>query len=386
MKSRVEVENGFGPMGRADSKSHRWVVGRLSAVLLAAALGGSTGCGSRIEESIGSTDTGNPPIIDSGRVSAQLVGEEVYVVGESGAVPGGATVTVSDLTTGKEATVVADDDGSFTIVTSGSDASDSVVVVVQSGGKSTQTTVDVSIGPIPASVPTSDVDEVPAPVVPPSPEPLPTTDVGETQPVEVGDSGPAIAALGHSLPVGTGSSEVDWSAVDWASAVVLPFTDDRMTDVGLWMGTGVDEAWPVGPLTELPYPVNGWLMALHLAGQQMSAGVDVYLHTAFPFEEVFYGVYFVARSMHAGGQTVRVTVGGPYEDYWPDTTQGNAWPAVELTLGEAWAKYFVDFRALGFDAEHLSPHSDPYGAVHFLVAPEQAYDFEVTDLLGLRVE
>lgn len=381
MKSPVEVESGFGQTRRVNTKPHRWAGSRLSGVLLVVTLGGSVSCGARVEESIGSTDTGNPPIIDSARVFARLVGADLYVEGEAGAVPGGATVTVEDPETGEKATAVADADGSFTIVMNDTGESDSVVVVVvATGGGSSQTTLDVSPGPASTAPDTS----TPAPVVPPSPEPLPTTDVGEGQPVEVGDTGPAIAALGQSLPIGVGSSEVDWSTVDWANAVVVPFTEDRMTDIGLWMGTGVDEEWPVGPLTELPYPVNGWLMALHLEGESVAAGLDVYLHTAMPFEEVFYGVYFVARSLQAGGQTVRITVGGPYEDYWPDTTQGNAWPAVELTLGERWAKYFIDFRALGFDAEHLSPHSDPYGAVHFLVAPEQVYDFEVTDLLGLR--
>lgn len=383
MKSRIEGERESRRKVEVGYMSHRWAAPGLLGVFLVAASGGGVGCGSRVADSIGSTDTGNPPIIDTGRITAQLVGAEVRVEGEDGAVPGGAAVTVSDPATGKELTVVADDDGSFVVVMSAEGSSDSVVLVVESGGESTQTVVDVSTEPAPDS-------DVPASAPLSAPPANPVTDAEEpasqaepaTEPAA--DAGSASPAPGMSLPLGAGSSDVDLSMVDWGRSLDIPFEEDSLGRVGLWMGTGLTDAWPVEPVSEPPYPVEAQLLALHLTGEPVAAGVDVYLHTAMPFESLFQGVYFIARSTLAGGQTVRVTVGGPSEDYWTDTSQGQSWPAVELTLGQAWAKYVVDFRALGFDAEHLSPHSDTFGAVHFLVDPEQAYDFEITGLNGLE--
>lgn len=69
-----------------------------------------------------STQTGNPPVIDTARVALYLTSDELRVIGEPGAVdPGGAKVEVTNLRTGKSFTTQAADDGSFDVEVAGSE-------------------------------------------------------------------------------------------------------------------------------------------------------------------------------------------------------------------------------------------------------------------------
>jgi hypothetical protein len=68
-----------------------------------------------------STETGNPPVIDAERVTLMVEHDEVHVVGDKGAVtPGGVTITVRNLVSGKSANSDAAKDGSFDVKAPGS--------------------------------------------------------------------------------------------------------------------------------------------------------------------------------------------------------------------------------------------------------------------------
>jgi hypothetical protein len=70
------------------------------------------------------TQTGNPPVIRTERVSVQLTNLNAHVIGKPGTVsPDGATVEITNLVTGETSTTQAADDGSFdTLVGFGSDS------------------------------------------------------------------------------------------------------------------------------------------------------------------------------------------------------------------------------------------------------------------------
>jgi hypothetical protein len=69
-----------------------------------------------------STQTGNPPVIDTARVALYLTSGELRVIGEPGAVePGGVEVEVTNLRTGTSFTTQAAADGSFDVEVAGSE-------------------------------------------------------------------------------------------------------------------------------------------------------------------------------------------------------------------------------------------------------------------------
>jgi hypothetical protein len=82
-----------------------------------------------------STQTGNPPVIDTERVALRVTSSDVRVSGEPGAVePGGAKVEVKNLTTGMSFTTEAAADGSFDLEVMGSE-NDAYSVRAKSGGR-----------------------------------------------------------------------------------------------------------------------------------------------------------------------------------------------------------------------------------------------------------
>ena len=67
------------------------------------------------------TQTGNPPVLDRGRVTLEVSADEVHIVGKSGAAtPGGASIEVTNGTTGEVITGTAAADGSFDVRVDGS--------------------------------------------------------------------------------------------------------------------------------------------------------------------------------------------------------------------------------------------------------------------------
>jgi hypothetical protein len=89
---------------------------RTLALCLTAAVGSSIhGCGAKVVD-MTSTDTGNPPFVDLGKLSTDTEGGTVTVTGEKGAAsPGGSVVTVTNQRTGKSVSVKANADGSFSV-------------------------------------------------------------------------------------------------------------------------------------------------------------------------------------------------------------------------------------------------------------------------------
>jgi hypothetical protein len=82
-----------------------------------------------------STQTGNPPVIDTERVALRVSRSDVRVIGAAGAVePGGAKVEVKNLTTGMSFTTKAAADGSFDLTISGSE-NDAYSVSAKAGGR-----------------------------------------------------------------------------------------------------------------------------------------------------------------------------------------------------------------------------------------------------------
>jgi hypothetical protein len=67
------------------------------------------------------TETGNPPVIDSRRVSLKLSSSSVHITGDEGAVkPGGTPIEITNLTTGAVTKAKANADGSFDVRVNGS--------------------------------------------------------------------------------------------------------------------------------------------------------------------------------------------------------------------------------------------------------------------------
>lgn len=318
----------------------------LICVLLTTAL--ACGCGSRVDDAARSTDTGNPPVADSGRIAVRLEGDVIVVRGNRGAVPSGARVRIENEALGAVTSTKADTDGSFDASIEGQ-AGTRLRVSVEADGET--------------SVLTLQVPEPPAPPPEPSSPNVQDFDAGTTT----------------ALP----SRDVDWPNVDWARSTWVEFGPSTLGPSGLWMGTGVDETnqVPAVPVEDAPYELDGNDSALHFVSNGVTSGADIYLHTPLPVERMFGGVYFNAKSDAPGGQTVRVTLGGPTAEYWSDVNSGAEWPVWEIELGSEWTKHELTFAELGFDEGNLSPYSDPWGALHFLVGPDQAYDFALFDLV-----
>lgn len=63
-----------------------------------------------------STETGNPPVVDSGRFALMQIGGDVEIVGAPGAVrPGGSTIEITDSVSGHSASAQSAPDGSFAL-------------------------------------------------------------------------------------------------------------------------------------------------------------------------------------------------------------------------------------------------------------------------------
>ena len=83
----------------------------------------------------GSTQTGNPPLLDRARVTLEVGAADVHITGEPGAAtPGGATIEITNLTTGQIIEGRAAPDGSFDVRVDGS-PNDAFVVRVSANGE-----------------------------------------------------------------------------------------------------------------------------------------------------------------------------------------------------------------------------------------------------------
>lgn len=84
-----------------------------------------------------STQTGNPPALDRGRVTLEVSADQVHIVGEAGAAsPGGASIEITNLSTGQVITGTAAADGSFDVRADGSLNDAFVVRAVANGDES----------------------------------------------------------------------------------------------------------------------------------------------------------------------------------------------------------------------------------------------------------
>lgn len=321
----------------------------------------ASACGARIEHGLHGTDTGNPPVVDSARIAARLDGETIVVRGQEGAVPAGADVQVENATSGVTVRQTANGDGSFEVSLPGVDG-DAVVVEVSANGETAQVTLQAVQGasPVASSAPASEAGENPA------------SSSGETP-----DAGP----FDPSAPKPVEPRDVGWSNVDWLRSLAIDLSEGVHSSGGLWMGTGIGdgEGFATEPVADPPYVADGEATVLRLSGQGRPNGTDTYFHMAIPIESVFDAAYFYARRSGGEHATLLVTLGGPYDDYWREVASGRDWPVWELQLRDEWTKYELEFSDLGFDADHLSPFSGPFGALHFLVEPDRGYDFEVYD-------
>ncbi|MEY2935434.1 MAG: hypothetical protein RL033_6183, partial [Pseudomonadota bacterium] len=93
-------------------------------------------CG-RVDDSTSITETGNPPVLTQQGLHLLARGGDVEVVGDPGAIPLGATVTVTNLMTGDRAEERARDDGSVSIIVPGSPQDPYEVTVTSRTGAST---------------------------------------------------------------------------------------------------------------------------------------------------------------------------------------------------------------------------------------------------------
>jgi hypothetical protein len=122
------------------------VSARATALCFIAALAPLTvGCGAKTLDEA-STDTGNPPVVDIDKVSSVVGGDTVIVSGEKGAAtPGGAVVTVTNQRSGAEASVTANQDGSFTLEIAG-EPGDTLELEI-AGGERTELHVEAPTTP-----------------------------------------------------------------------------------------------------------------------------------------------------------------------------------------------------------------------------------------------
>jgi len=113
----------------------------LGVLIVALLLGAPslTACGARSSE-MNSTNTGNPPVVEEGKIRVEASGDGVVVRGSVGSVPGGSDVTVTNAATGDDGSTSASDNGSFQVSLPGS-TSDDFVVEVSKAGKTTSVTL-----------------------------------------------------------------------------------------------------------------------------------------------------------------------------------------------------------------------------------------------------
>jgi hypothetical protein len=103
-----------------------------ACLLLATAPAPFVHCGG---ETLLGTETGNPPFIDSHALYLERTADGVRVVGKPGAVtPGGAQVTITNLSTGERVEALAAEDGSLDVQIAGAPG-DEYEVVASSGGQ-----------------------------------------------------------------------------------------------------------------------------------------------------------------------------------------------------------------------------------------------------------
>jgi hypothetical protein len=96
------------------------------------------------------TETGNPPQLEAKQLSFELVDGGIRVIGKPGAVaPPGASVRITNLTSGASVETTAAADGSIDVVIAG-EGGDELEVTVTSGGR--QTSERVSSDPVAGSV------------------------------------------------------------------------------------------------------------------------------------------------------------------------------------------------------------------------------------------
>ena len=174
-----------------------------------------------------------------------------------------------------------------------------------------------------------------------------------------------------------GRSGVTAGAAGEAPYLVVDSFESPNTYVspGLWMGFAGDTL----PIGTPPLPHDG--QALHLKGVTDDRGLDVFFHVALPIEQLWKSVRFWTESDLAGSQ-LTVAIAGPEPSYFSDRAQGIAWPARTLALSNRWQQVVVDFAELGADPDHLSPHSGPFGAFHFIIEPNTPYDLWIDDFAG----
>ncbi len=117
----------------------------LGLVLLALAVAPFTlGCGGESDR-MGSTDTGNPPVIVSQKLHITPVPSGVTVSGDAGAVTSGARVDVVNTSTGDTAGTTAADDGSFAVAIEGG-VNDEYRVYAELAGQTTRADVNAAGG------------------------------------------------------------------------------------------------------------------------------------------------------------------------------------------------------------------------------------------------
>ncbi len=93
-----------------------------------------------------STETGNPPLLTSGKIIVESDGDGLVVIGEEGAVePGRSTVTVSNTSNGEMASVRSNGDGSFELEVDG-EPDDSLTLVAESTSTGSSQTLALSQG------------------------------------------------------------------------------------------------------------------------------------------------------------------------------------------------------------------------------------------------
>ncbi len=163
------------------------------------------------------------------------------------------------------------------------------------------------------------------------------------------------------------------------AAPVMPIegfeTSDRMASIGLWMGFDGDTL----PIGTPAVPHDG--SALHLAGKTSEKGLDVFFHTGIPVERIWSSLRFWSQSDLPTSRLI-VAVAGPEPSYFSDRAMGIAWPQQLVTVGPEWRESVISFSALGIGPNHLSPHSENFGAVHFIIEPNTDYDLWIDDFAG----
>lgn len=121
----------------------RWLGAVLGLSLLASVGGALSSCSAQSNDSVGSTDTGNPPVIAEQRLRVTVSDDGVVVSGEPGAVSGGAQIEVTNLSTNESRETTAASDGSFDVALPGT-PNDEYRVEAELNGKKRSASVSAS--------------------------------------------------------------------------------------------------------------------------------------------------------------------------------------------------------------------------------------------------